>query len=62
MEPESSILPPHKRDACPYPEPDQSNPRLQKPISLRFFLMLSSDLRLSLPSGLLLSGLPIKTL
>jgi hypothetical protein len=36
--------------------------RQQIPVSLRFILMLSSHLRLGLPSGLLPSGLPNKTL
>jgi hypothetical protein len=43
-----------------HPEPDESNP--SHPISLRFVLILSSQLRLGLPSGLFLSGLSVRIL
>jgi hypothetical protein len=43
----------------PYPEPEQSNPR---PISWTSVLILSSHLRIGLPSGLFPLGFPIKTL
>jgi hypothetical protein len=44
----------------PYPEPDESTPHT--PISLRSTLILSSRLRLGLPSDLFLSGSPAETL
>jgi hypothetical protein len=40
----------------PCPDPDQSNP--SHPLSLRSILILSTHLRLGLPSGLFLSGFP----
>jgi hypothetical protein len=43
---------------CPYRKPDESTPR--HPISLRFGLMVSANLRLGLPSSLLPSGAPTK--
>lgn len=43
---------------CPYGKPDESTP--QHPISLRFGLMLSANLRLRFPSSLLPSGAPLK--
>jgi hypothetical protein len=45
---------------CPYRKPDESTPR--HPISLRFGLMLSANLRLDLPSSLLPSDVPTKIL
>jgi hypothetical protein len=44
----------------PYPEPDQSNP--SHPISVRSILILSTQLRLGLPSGLFPSGFPTNIL
>jgi hypothetical protein len=60
MEPEGSL--PHSQApaTCPYPEPAQSSPHAH-PTSRRSVL-ISSHLRLGLPSGLLPSGFPIKTL
>jgi hypothetical protein len=52
MEPEGSQEP----STGPYPEPYQSNPL--HPISLRSILILSTHLRLCLPSGLFPSGMP----
>ena len=47
--------------ACPYPEPDQSSP-CPHHTSRRSTLILSSNLRLDLPSGPFPSGFPTKTL
>jgi hypothetical protein len=57
MEPEGSLPYSHRPATGPYPEPAESIT-----VSLRSILMLSSHLRLGLPSGLLPSGLPTKTL
>jgi hypothetical protein len=61
MEPEGSLPRLQQPAACPYPEPDQSIVCLPIPL-LEGILLLSSYLRLSLPSGLFPSGFPIKTL
>jgi hypothetical protein len=55
MEPEGSSLFSHKLATGPYHEPAESGSPHQS-------LMLSSHLRLGLPTGLLLLGLPTKTL
>ena len=62
MEPEDSL--PHSQQpvTCPYPEPDQSNPRPSGNILLRYSLLSSSHQRLGLASGLLPPGLPTKAL
>ena len=51
----------HKRSPPVYPGPAQSPSIYPHPTSLRSILILSTHLRLGLPSGLLLSGFPSKT-
>ena len=46
----------------PYPEPNQHNPVVLIPISLRFILILSSHLCIGLPKGLFPVGLPVEIL
>ena len=61
MEPKGSL--PHSQvtATCPYPEPDQSSPLFRIPFPENPSL-LSSHLRLCLPSGLSPPGIPTKTL
>jgi hypothetical protein len=54
MEPEDSSPNSQELSTRPYPEPDQSTPPHH--ISPRFVLILSTHLRLGLPSGLFPSG------
>ena len=59
MEPEGSLQHSQVPATCPYPEPAQSSPC---PTSWRSILILSSPICLGLPSGLVPSGYPAKTL
>jgi hypothetical protein len=61
MEPEGSLLCSQEPSTGPYPKPDQSRPH-HPILSLRFILILSTHLRLGLPSGLLPSGFPTNIL
>jgi len=58
MEPEDSLLYSLVPATCPYPEPDQASPCPH----LTSYLILSSHIRLGLPSSLVPSGFPTKTL
>ena len=59
MEPESSLPRLQVPTDCPYPEPDQSYP-FPPSNFVKIILILSSYLRLNLPSGLFPSDLPTK--
>jgi hypothetical protein len=61
MEPEGLLLHLPEPATCPYPEPDQSS-LCPNTTSIRFVLILSSYLRLGLPSALLPSSSSTKTL
>ena len=61
MEAEGSLPPLQILATCPYPEPDKSKPS-PHPASWRYNLILSSRLRLSLPSGLFPLGFSTKAL
>ena len=62
MEPEGSFTHSQVPNTCPYPEPHQSSPCPPHPTSWISIIILSTHLRLGLPSGLFPSGFPTKTL
>jgi hypothetical protein len=59
MEPEGSLPCSQEPSTCPYPEPDESSPYHPHLISPTFILILSTYLRLGLPSGHFLAFPPI---
>jgi hypothetical protein len=61
MKPKGSLPHSQKLSTCPYPKSDPSSP-YSHPTSWRSILILPSHLCLGLPSGLLPSDLPIKSL
>jgi hypothetical protein len=61
MKPKYSLPCSQQPTIGPYPEPDESSPHINA-VSLRFILILSSHLRLGLPSGLFPSGSPTNNL
>ena len=56
MEPVGSLPYSQASATCPYPGPTQSSPTYPHPTSWRSILILSTHLRLGLPSGLFPSG------
>ena len=62
MEPEGSLLHSEVPTTCLYPEPDRSSPCPHIPLPEWSILILFSHLQLGLPSGLLPTGFPTKTL
>jgi hypothetical protein len=63
MDPQGSVQCPQGPSTGSYPEPDQSSPTHHAVLFLlRFIYMLSSHLRVGLPSGLFPSGFPTKIL
>jgi hypothetical protein len=60
MAPKGSLPRLQEPATCPYPQPDQSNPCT--PPILSHFLKISSNLCLGLPSGIIPSCFPTKTL
>jgi hypothetical protein len=57
MEPKGSSPHPQAHATCPYPELAPSSPHTHIPLHEKSILILSSHLRLGLPSGLLPSGM-----